>query len=94
MKLPLGQLALYKRIDEILFFKWDPIGISDSDWSRDEYQMYLPVVFKLAMENTSFEPIANYLTYVTVERMELSPAKEHDSEIARLIMLVKEECLL
>lgn len=52
IKLLPGQLAFYKRIDEILFYKWDPIGISDSDWSRDEYQSYVPQVFKLALESS------------------------------------------
>ena len=27
--------VLYSRIDEILFYKWDPIGVSDSNWPRD-----------------------------------------------------------
>jgi len=41
-KLPPKQLELYKRIDEILFYRWDPIGVSDGAWARDEYQSYLP----------------------------------------------------
>ena len=89
-KLPPDQLELYKRIDEILFYKWDPIGISDSDWARDEYQSYLPRVFNMAMEYKSPEKIAEYLTEVTTESMGLSAAKEHDLTIAKLIMEVKE----
>ena len=71
-KLPPQKLELHKRIDEVLFYKWDPIGISDSDWARDEYQSYLPQVFKLALENNTPEPIANYLTLITTENMGLS----------------------
>ena len=89
-KLPPDQLELYKRIDEILFYKWDPIGISDSDWSRDEYQSYLPRVFAYALENASPEPIAQYLGVVSTESMGLSATPEHDMKIAEIIIEVKE----
>ena len=68
-KLPPEQIELYKRIDEVLFYKWDPIGISDGDWARDEYQSYLPQVFKLALETNNPELIANYLTVITTKNM-------------------------
>jgi len=89
-KLPPDQLELYKRIDEILFYKWDPIGASDSDWARDEYQSYLPRVFAYSMESNSPESIAKYLGVVSTESMGLSAAPEHDMKIAELIIEVKE----
>ncbi|WXG53380.1 MAG: hypothetical protein RNU03_01360 [Candidatus Sedimenticola sp. (ex Thyasira tokunagai)] len=89
-KLPPDQMELYKRIDEILFYKWDPIGISDGDWARDEYHSYLPRVFSMALEYASPEPIAEYLGIVTTENMGLASAKEHDLAIATQILEVKE----
>ena len=94
-KLPPHQLELYKRIDEVLFYKWDPIGVSDGDWARDEYQSYLPQVFKLVLENDSPERSAEYLTIVATESMGLSATKESDLKIAKLILEIKdgiEEC--
>ncbi len=88
--LPPQQMELYKRIDEVLFYKWDPIGISDGDWPRDEYQSYLPQVFKLALENESPQPIANYLSVITTDNMGLSEVKSHDMAIAKLILEIKE----
>lgn len=90
-KLPPDQLELYKRIDEILFYKWDPIGVSDSDWARDEYQSYLPRVFAYTMESDSPEPIANYLGVVSTKSMGLSATPDHDMKIARLIIEVKND---
>ena len=92
-KLPAEQLALYKDIDEILFYKWDPIGISDSDWSRDEYQSYLPKVFQLALDNSDPSLIAKYLTWVATERMGLNEASNHDMKIAELVLVAKEKHL-
>lgn len=89
-KLPPGQLELYKRIDEILYYKWDPIGISDGDWARDEYQSYLPRVFAHAMQSDSPDPIARYLGEITTENMGLAAAPEQDMKIAKLILEIKE----
>ena len=89
-KLPPQQMELYKRIDEILFYRWDPIGISTDGWGRDEYHGYLPKVFHIALEQTSPELIAEYLTNVTIERMGLSEDKEHDLAIAKQILQVKD----
>jgi len=88
-KLSPDQLELYKRIDEILFYKWDPIGISDSDWARDEYQPYLPRVFAFALESDSPESIAEFLEVVSTEGMGLFAASEHNRKIAELIIEVK-----
>ncbi len=89
-KLPPDQMELYKRIDEILYYKWDPIGVSDSDWARDEYQSYLPRVFAYAMESDTPEPIQKYLGVVTTESMGLSSASANDRKIAELILEIKE----
>ncbi|WP_394167014.1 hypothetical protein [Neptunomonas phycophila] len=89
-KLPPKEMEFYKRIDEILFYKWDPIGISDGDWARDEYQSYLPQVFSIALQNEAPEPIAKYLTIATTENMGLSSAEEHDLSIAKIILEIKD----
>ena len=59
-KLSADQLQLYKGIDEILWKEWDPIGVS-SYGLRDEYNRYLPQVFKLAFEDATLREIAEYL---------------------------------
>lgn len=56
---------LYNRIDEILFYKWDPIGVSDSNWPRDEYKLYVNNVLDLAVNNITAQPLAEYLTYLS-----------------------------
>ena len=92
-KLPPDQLDLYKRIDEILFYKWDPIGVSDIDWSRDEYHSYLPRVFSMALEYETPEKIAEFLTTISTDNMGLSSRPKHDLKIAELVLSVKEQCL-
>ena len=93
-RLSLEKREFFTRIDEILFYKWDPIGISDTDWERDEYHPYIPKLFKIALENDQPAPLAAYLSSVVEERLDLKANRAHNLAIAELILAVKERCLL
>lgn len=80
--------ALRTRIGEILFYKWDPLNLSNSNWPRDEYDIYVPEVVRLALESPSFQPIADYLTQVATEFMSMEEHKDHDKKIAELIFSI------
>jgi len=89
-KLTPDQLALYKRIDVILWEKWDPCGVSDAPEARDEYHSYLPQVFGLVMRGCDVKEIEEYLRSVEVERMGLSEYKNNCKEVAEVILSEKE----
>lgn len=36
---------LYSKIDEVIHYLWDPIGISYVPEARNEYYSYLPEIF-------------------------------------------------
>lgn len=82
-------MALYRLVDEILHYKWDPIGVSDLPEARDEYHTYLPVVFSMLKQNKNSEEIANYLTETQSDRMGLSKSPQMSSanlQIAGLLI--------
>lgn len=84
--------SMRTRVDEVMFYKWDPLHLSNSTWARDEYESYVPQAFKLALESTSYQPLADYLTHVATETMRMTEDRDHDVEIAQLIFaLVNEE---
>ena len=92
-KLPPNQLALYKKIDEILLNAWDPCGISGIPEANDEYRSYLPQVFKLALDGGSPSDIAKYLLSVERDRMGLSAANNQQCEkIAAMVLEAKKLC--
>jgi hypothetical protein len=62
---------LYRRVDKVLHFIWDPIGVSDIPLARDEYQSYVPQVVVLLNENANTERLASYLNEVVTKRMGL-----------------------
>jgi hypothetical protein len=86
-------MALYRAVDEVLHYVWDPIGVSNIPQARHEYHGYLPQVFNMLREGSSASTVAFYLTKVTTERMGLSENAEHDLEVARVLIEWKEYVL-
>ncbi len=88
-KLPPEQMELYRFIDEVLYREWDPIGVSDLDEARDEYQSYLPLVFVKAVRGESAEEIASYLREIELGHMGLSSPTEYALTVAEKIVAKK-----
>ncbi len=82
------QIKLYKNIDAILWFDWDPIGIN-KDEVRNEYYGYLPHVYKLKVEGASKLEIAKYLDEVITERMGMESNMKFNEQIAEKIIALK-----
>ena len=85
-KLSTVEKELYHRVDEILHYIWDPIGVSDNPTARDEYHSYLPRVFKLVVDESKEYEIAAYLTTLESGSMGLSANQKKAIEVARLLL--------
>ena len=62
------QINKFEEIRKILLKDWDPIGIGDDDCAYDEYDMYIPTIYKL-VTNEDLETFIEYIRYVQGERM-------------------------
>lgn len=89
-KLSPQDLELYQRVDEVLHYIWDPIGVSGVPMARDEYYSYLPHVFSLLKSNASPESIVKYLFEVSTDRMGLKENRSKDAEVAEILLDWKE----
>lgn len=76
---------IYKKIAEILWFDWDPIGINDLA-PRDEYQGYVPEIFGLVKAKAGRQEIANRLHKLETENMGMSGTIENCLTIADKIL--------
>jgi hypothetical protein len=76
--LPPDEMELYRRVDEVLHYLWDPCGVSGAPQARDEYYGYLPEVFRLVKDGATAQEIAHHLAEIERTGMEL------DEDIARL----------
>jgi hypothetical protein len=52
---------LFTRIDEILHYLWDPIGISNEPAARDEYASYAPQILSMLKANMGLKDISKKL---------------------------------
>lgn len=77
---------LYARIDEVIHFIWDPIGVAGVPEARDEYDSYLPQVFRLLRDNAGEERIASYLISVATSDMGTVADSERAREAASVLV--------
>ena len=82
---------LYKRADEVLHYIWDPVGVADSAYARDEYWGYLPKVFSMLLTDEPAENIVEYLLRVESESMGLAPDQEKAKTVVGLLQEYKEK---
>lgn len=80
------EFDLYRAVDEVLHFIWDPVGISHLPQARDEYRSYLPQIFSLLNSDIDEQALAAKLGRISTERMGLAASPEHDLKVARILL--------
>ena len=70
---------------------WDPIGINLLPSSRDEYQNYIPVIFRMVMKSVSIQELEEYLDDVVRNRMGLRSIKKSNQPVAKKIIELKNQ---
>jgi hypothetical protein len=70
------EIELYSRVDEVLHYLWDPIGVAGSPGARDEYYSYLPKIYEYVLGNSE-DAIADELYRIEKEMMGLESKKEN-----------------
>ncbi|WP_426291860.1 hypothetical protein ACN9ML_17470 [Dyadobacter endophyticus] len=76
-----NDFLLYKKIDHIFWFDWNPKGINESA-PRDEYRRYIPDILTLIKEKASMQEIANRLYKLETNNMGVSGTPENCLAIA------------
>jgi len=89
-KLTEQEKKLYRQVDEVLHYMWDPIGVRGIAQARDEYYSYLPQVFSRLVNNGTTEDIASYLVAAERDSMGLTPDKGNAMNIAETLLGLKE----
>ncbi len=85
-KLSPHDMRLYRAVDEVLHYVWDPIGVSRFPEARDEYRPYLPQVFAMVHDQRGELSIAQFLGAISTKRMGLNGNPEADLAVARLLI--------
>jgi len=64
---------LLVRVDEVLHYVWDPIGVAGAPGARDEYGSYAPKVVGLLRGGASTAELVAHLEQLATEQMGVSP---------------------
>ena len=60
---------LSRRVDEVLFYVWDPIGVQPEPCARSEYDNYVSEVRRLVEQNDDIKPISAHLASIVRDKM-------------------------
>lgn len=78
--------TLWRLVDEVLHYLWDPIGIRGIPAARDEYRSYVPDVVSVLLDGGGRDEIVEYLLWVERDRMEMPPRQDHARHIGDLLV--------
>ena len=84
-----GDKELYRRVDEIVHFVWDPIGIAGNPYARDEYKSYLTAIFG-RVKAGDIDAIVEYMRWIAGDRMGLIFDEERARKAAERMLEWKE----
>jgi hypothetical protein len=77
-------------IRQILLLEWDPIGGGSGLIPADEYDGYIPVIYRLMQEHVGVEALARHLSHIERERIGMTPSNERNLEVAKNLMALVE----
>ena len=80
---------LERRVDEVLFYKWDPIGINHYVTARAEYRSYVTRILQ-EVKAGDINRIVAQLKDIQVNSMGLGGEDDNAKEIAELLLSHKE----
>lgn len=87
-------IRLRMRVDEVLHYLWDPIGVSHFPEARDEYYTYSAQAFGMLKNGSTRAELAEYLRRIRVEQMGMGSGPDpREDEIAKILILWKETLL-
>lgn len=77
---------LLRRIDEVLHYVWDPVGVAGIPQARDEYDSYVPQVFRLLKGTGDGKEVAEYLHWLSTEHIGMGANRDHDAEVVQVLL--------
>lgn len=73
------------RVDEVLHYIWDPIGVVGAPEARDEYTTYLPRIVDAIVNGQDTENVAKMLYEIETKNMELVGNLSKCTKVSELV---------
>lgn len=76
----------HRAIRDVLLHEWDPICVSDEPEARDEYDAYVPGVYRMLISRAHEDEVFDYLWEIETEHMGLYGDRRRTRYIARKLV--------
>jgi len=82
--------TLHHEIRKALIEEWDPIGVGEIPEAQDEYDSYVPTIYKMLIARKPKHEIFDYLWWLETEHMGLTGDRQRTEQFAgKLLKLVE-----
>lgn len=83
---------IHQAIHKALIEEWDPIGVSSIPEAEDEYDLYIPTIYKFLIAKKDKEELFDYLWWLETKHMGLIGDRQRTDKFAeRLLNLIDDE---
>jgi hypothetical protein len=82
---------MHAAIKEVLLNEWDPIGVKEIAEAQDEYDGYVPTIYKMLIQQRTEQEIFDYLWWAETDHMGLAGNRQATEAFAeRLVSLASD----
>jgi len=78
--------TLHSEIHKVLIEGWDPIGVGDIPEAQDEYDSYIPTIYKMLIARKPQHEIFEYLWWLETEHMGLTGDRQRTEQYAAKLL--------
>lgn len=83
--------SLHDAIHDILIEQWDPIGVWGIPEAQDEYNSYVPQIYRLLVSRKPLHEVFEYLWWLETEHMGLRGDRQQTEQIAETLFKLTQE---
>lgn len=82
----LFEQELCQRIDEALYYVWDPMNLARDPAAREEYLEFVPELFQLLVGEVEAPVLLEFLVQTESDFLGLAPRPSHARRVADLLL--------
>lgn len=83
--------TLKQRVDEILFYVWDPLGVAPKTELRTEYESYVPGILSMVEKEADAKAIANKLKEIVRTKMGRTGFAESSDKAGEILVAWRDQ---
>ena len=81
----------HEAIKRVLLEEWDPIGVKGIPEANDEYDAYVPTIYKMLISRQSRTEIFDYLWWLATQHMGLTGDRQATEKFADRLLEIPSE---